>query len=149
MGYDERKGIGPEVVELAKRGLTDCPRCGSSSVRTAQAHGLLERLLTWLGRFPFRCQDCSLRFISWPISLRDSAFAKCPACLRMDLTVWDPKFYRTSKWQDLLLTLGGHRWRCEPCRRNFVSVRPRRERYRRPGTPADSNRHHEAQPTRS
>jgi hypothetical protein len=51
----------------------------------------------------------------------------------MDLTTWDPKYYRTSAWQDLQLWLGGNRWRCEPCRCNFVSVRPRRERYQRPG----------------
>ena len=50
----------------------------------------------------------------------------------MDLTMWDQKYYRTNSWQDLILHLGCHRWRCEPCRCNFISIRPRRESYRQP-----------------
>ena len=123
---------------MARRGLSNCPECGSTAVRTAQARGLLEHLLTWFGRFPFRCHDCSARFIDMPISFWDTFYAKCPRCLRMDLTIWDPKYYRTGTRQDLLLWLGGNRWRCEPCRCNFVSVRPRRERYRRPGADVDT-----------
>jgi len=118
---------------LAKRGLSSCPECGSTAVRTGKSHGLVEHLLTWFGQFPFRCNDCGARFDDVPIGLSAIIYAKCPRCLRMDLTVWDPKYYRTSVWQDLQLALGGHRWRCEPCRCNFVSWRARRERYRRPG----------------
>ncbi|HEY3440110.1 MAG TPA: hypothetical protein VGK29_05140 [Paludibaculum sp.] len=116
-------------------------------MRTGKARGLIEHLLTWFGRFPFRCHDCGARFHDVPIGLSAIIYAKCPRCLRMDLTVWDPKYYRTSRWQDLQLALGGHHWRCEPCRCNFVSVRTRRERYRRPGALVESGSSESTKPS--
>lgn len=64
---------------------------------------------------------------------RSLTYAKCPKCLRMDLSMWDPKYYRSSLLTSVLVWLGANRWRCEPCRTNFVSFRPRKEKYRRPG----------------
>lgn len=137
----EESEIEGVVPKLARRGLSRCPNCCSTSVRMAHACGLFEHLLTWLGRFPFRCHDCSARYLDWPIRLRDVSYAKCPRCFRMDLTTWDPKDYRTSMWQDLTLLLGGSHWRCEPCRCNFVSVRPRRGTYQRPNAHAETTLH--------
>jgi hypothetical protein len=51
----------------------------------------------------------------------------------MDLSTWDPSYYRSSLWMQIRQWLGAHRWRCEACRNNFVSWRPRREKYVRPG----------------
>ena len=69
--------------------------------------------------------------------------------MRMDLTIWDPKHYRTGTPQNIVLWLGGNRWRCEPCRTNFVSLRPRRERYRRPGAEGESASSDVVEPNRS
>ncbi len=68
-----------------------------------------------------------------PVGITNAKYAKCPRCLRMDLSAWDPKYYRPSFWMELRVWLGAHRWRCDPCRHNFVSFRPRKLRYVRPG----------------
>ncbi|MBI5283156.1 MAG: hypothetical protein HY858_15840 [Candidatus Solibacter usitatus] len=94
--------------------------------------GLRERLLALLGFYAFRCNSCRLRFVIRPMGARASAFARCPRCFRMDLSTWDPKYYHGDLWMDLKVWLGWYRWRCDPCRRNFVSWRPRREKYVRP-----------------
>jgi hypothetical protein len=59
-------------------------------------------------------------------------YAKCPRCLRQDLSTWDLKHYRAGNWMRFQMLLGGRRWRCEVCRCNFVSLRPRKEKYVRP-----------------
>jgi hypothetical protein len=47
----------------------------------------------------------------------------------MDLSTWDLKLYRATKWMRLQIWFGGHPWRCDRCRHNFVSFRPRKERF--------------------
>jgi hypothetical protein len=39
-----------------------CPRCGSSAYRRARRDGLLERALSVIYIYPFRCDDCFHRF---------------------------------------------------------------------------------------
>jgi hypothetical protein len=39
-----------------------CPTCGSSFVRAVDQEGLIERLLSYINMFPFRCQLCTNRF---------------------------------------------------------------------------------------
>ncbi len=56
-------------------------------------------------------------------------YAQCPRCLRQDLTTWDLRHYRATGWMRLRILLGAKRWRCEVCRCNFVSLRPRKEKY--------------------
>lgn len=51
--------------------------------------------------------------------------AKCPKCLRTELLTWPEKFYRPTLWRRIQYTLGAHRYRCEACRYNFISFRPR------------------------
>ncbi len=47
----------------------------------------------------------------------------------MDLSRWSKNNYRVTFWKNVLLLLGGHPYRCEYCRVNFVSFRRRKERY--------------------
>jgi hypothetical protein len=53
-------------------------------------------------------------------------FAKCPKCLRDDLTDWEERYYYPPRWQQALLHVGGKAHRCGACRHNFVSFRPRK-----------------------
>jgi hypothetical protein len=39
-----------------------CPKCGSTDVRRAKRHGLLDFLVRPLGFDPFRCKLCMRRF---------------------------------------------------------------------------------------
>ncbi len=120
---------------MARKGLVTCPYCESSNVRTAHAHGFWERLQELTGIYPFRCRDCGNRFKDDPLGFLSFTFAKCPRCLRSDLTTWDAKHYRAPLSAQLKLWLGASRWRCEPCRHNFASWRPRRKKYARPAIP--------------
>jgi len=52
------------------------------------------------------------------------AFAKCPKCLRPELTSWPAKNYQLPLWKNLLVTFGATRYRCAACRHRFVSFRP-------------------------
>jgi phage FluMu protein Com len=90
------------------------------------------------GAFPARCEDCSTRF---RVSGTSIFHAKCPRCLRQDLAAWDVHHYHTTAWMHLLMFLGAHRWRCEVCRCNFLSFRPRREKYVPPAQRASQEAH--------
>ena len=106
------------------------------NAKSVHARGLRELLLSLGELYAFVCRDCSHRFLARLLHPRDIAFAKCPRCLRMDLTTWDPKHYHSGFGVELAVFLGGNRWRCEPCRCNFVSWFPRRLRYAKHLLPA-------------
>jgi hypothetical protein len=91
--------------------------------------GLLDGLRELFGSFPALCKDCSARFRVGGNGLASIFYAHCPRCMRQDLTSWDERHYRANGWMSLRLGLGANRWRCEPCRCNFVSFRPRRAQY--------------------
>ena len=125
---------------MPRRSPISCPLCQSPRVRPARTKGFREILLKLLGYDCARCLQCGHRFMATPIgSLGNVTYAKCPRCLRLDLAVWDPKYYRASFWTELKVWFGGHRWRCEPCRTNFVSFRPRKEKYSGAGAGEDQN----------
>ncbi len=109
-----------------------CPACNSARVRVAEVRSIGGYLRVLWGAFPARCDDCSARFDLRGGSLRSLLYAHCPHCLRQDLSTWDLKHYRATTWMRLKMLLGAHRWRCEVCRCNFVSLRPRKEHYVRP-----------------
>jgi len=109
-----------------------CSVCGSSRIHVVDARSLLDHLRVLWGEFPARCDDCSARFHVRTAVLRSSIYAHCPRCLRQDLSTWDLRHYRATLWMRLRMLLGARRWRCEVCRCNFVSVRPRKEKYLRP-----------------
>jgi len=39
-----------------------CPVCGSNNCVRSRRRSTMERVLSWIGVFPFRCHDCSHRF---------------------------------------------------------------------------------------
>ncbi len=85
-----------------------------------------ERLQRLAGFHWMRCRDCGTRFRDsiW----RDGLFlfyAKCPKCTNLVLKDWEEKYYLPPRYKRLLLKLGAREQRCEPCRYNFVSFRPR------------------------
>jgi hypothetical protein len=45
----------------------------------------------------------------------------------MDLNGWTGKTYHPPILTGLMVKFGAHRWRCEYCRLNFASWRPRKE----------------------
>jgi predicted nucleic acid-binding Zn ribbon protein len=104
----------------------ECDQCGSREIRRARLQGFSERMRAILGIYPFRCRDCQNRFFVSVWLLSRLAFAKCPKCLRMELSTWSRRFYNPGVFANLLITFGGQKYRCSGCRCNFVSFRPRR-----------------------
>lgn len=101
-----------------------CVNCGSTELRRSHIKSQWEWLQTAVGTYPFRCLRCNHRF---PVNIwlwSRLAFAKCPRCLRPELTTWPAKYYRLPFWKNLLVTFGAHRYRCAACRHRFVSFRP-------------------------
>ncbi len=47
----------------------------------------------------------------------------------MDLNIWSLEDFPSSTRQRVLMRLGASRYRCEYCRVNFVSFRPRLEKF--------------------
>jgi hypothetical protein len=123
-----------------------CPICNSPRIRAGQIRSLLDHIRVLLGVFPARCEQCSARFHLRSVGLGAVFYAKCPRCLRQDLTSWDLKHYRPSNWMRVQMLLGARRRRCEVCRCNFVSLRPRKAKYVRvadrlvPGEAPGANR---------
>src|ERR1700733_806883 len=102
-----------------------CPECGGSNVRRSRYQSTKERLGALFAKYPFRCRDCRARFRADVLMLKWLVYAKCPRCLRLELTTWSRQNYSSSPWQTLLLRLGAQRCRCSACRFNFVAFRPR------------------------
>jgi hypothetical protein len=84
-----------------------------------------------LGIRPLRCRECRARFISRTWSLKSVFYARCPRCWRQDLSRWSEDFYDVPLRRRIAIAFGAHKFRCEYCRVNFVSFRPRLIAYRR------------------
>jgi len=108
-----------------------CPQCGSHNVRSSEVHGLLEQLGRLFGYVPLRCRDCDKRFSFALHDIRNSIYARCPRCYRLDLSRWEPDHYRVTLFSRLMLRVGAKAHRCQACRCNFVSFRPAKMRYTR------------------
>lgn len=106
-----------------------CPKCGSRSLRFSRARSAAERLWKIVGVRPMRCRDCHTRFVGKTWSLTDLIYARCPKCWRMDLSRWSGTHAAVPRYMMLALKLGANAYRCEYCRCNFVSLRPRKERF--------------------
>src|SRR5438094_10425456 len=50
--------------------LLQCPQCGKESVLRTPCFSPVERLVSLLFVSPFRCQDCSLRFLAFRLGRR-------------------------------------------------------------------------------
>ena len=103
-----------------------CAHCGGRDVRRARLQSWTERILTLAGIYPFRCRDCQTRFRLSIWLLSKLQYAKCPKCLRVELSTWSRKYYRAGLWASFLVTFGAQKYRCTACRCNFVSFRPRK-----------------------
>jgi DNA-directed RNA polymerase subunit RPC12/RpoP len=104
-----------------------CPNCGSRFLRESKPRDAAEKAARWRLIFPIRCLDCKTRFSGNTLSLGDIRYASCPRCERMDLNKWTGKNYEPPFWVGLKTRFGANRWRCEYCRINFASWRPRKE----------------------
>jgi transposase len=101
-----------------------CPDCGGKNIRRSRYLNLKERLGALINVYPFRCRDCGARFRADVLMIKRLFFAKCPRCLRLELTTWSRHAFQTTPWQKALLLLGAQRCRCSACRFNFVAFRP-------------------------
>ncbi len=107
---------------------TACPKCGSRYLRPSRARDFSEQMGQLRFNTPLRCLDCNKRFIGRTLIWDDLFFARCPVCLRMDLNGWTGKTYTNPPfWVAFKVGLGARKWRCEYCRLNFASFRPRKE----------------------
>lgn len=104
-----------------------CPNCGSRFLRESKPRDAAERAGRWRFVSPLRCLDCKMRFVASTVSFKDLRYASCPKCARLDLNKWAAKNFDEPFWVTCKATLGAHRWRCEYCRLNFASFRPRKE----------------------
>jgi hypothetical protein len=109
-----------------------CPNCGSRNVRYSQLRTPRERLASLAGIRPLRCRECRQRFVVKVWDLADLPYARCPKCLNMTLSTWSPSHYHVTAGRGFKLFFGARPYRCETCRCNFVSFRPRKYRHRRP-----------------
>lgn len=112
----------------------ECPACQSSNLRYSRLYGAREHLLALVGIRPLRCRVCRTRFVAKTWNLRRIFYARCPRCWRMDLSQWREEYYCTPFRRRLAIALGAHKYRCEYCRVNFTSFRPRLTPYRRKRT---------------
>ena len=106
-----------------------CPSCATRDVRVSQSHGLGEYLKSLVGVSQLRCRRCNHR---WQTSIWANSswrFARCPRCYRQELTRWAVHRYNSPRWTRFLLRLGATAHRCEVCRCNFASFKPRRENF--------------------
>ena len=111
--------------------MTTCPNCGSRFLRPARPVNRKESLNRFRFIDPLRCLDCKTRFVTKTLVWTDFLFAKCPGCRRMDLNSWTGNTFTPPWfWAWLKIAFGAHSWRCEYCRLNFASFRPRQETFR-------------------
>jgi hypothetical protein len=72
--------------------------------------------------FSLRCLRGSERFCASIWSLHAARYARCPKCLRMDLSTWTEEFYRPASGTRMLLRTGAT-LSMEISRCNFASFR--------------------------
>lgn len=110
---------------MSQRILT-CPKCGSSQVRlSGRRSGFRSWLRRAAGLHAFRCVRCGKRFESRTINRRYMWYTKCPLCAGLELVDWQEKYYYPPFYKRILIYVGGKEQRCDRCRYNFVSIRPR------------------------
>ena len=106
-----------------------CPDCGSRDLKISNRRGFGEYARALFGYYPVRCADCKSRFEVSVWSRRLLQYAHCPRCCRTDLSRWNLEHYIVPFGTRFKLNLGAQPFRCETCRCNFASFRPRRERF--------------------
>jgi hypothetical protein len=100
-----------------------CPVCHSASTRRSRRRSALDYAFSVAGIMPWRCETCESRFHARARPFRQLVFAQCSVCGNPDLRPVSPE--RITGWFSIpgrLLRIPS--LRCEPCRKNFFSVRP-------------------------
>jgi hypothetical protein len=116
-----------------------CPKCNSKNVRSSLSQNTREVLSKVLGLFPMRCNDCDERWTQPIWDFLNVIYARCPSCYGLELSIWQPHYYRPPLRWIWMLALGAKPRRCEFCRKNFVSFLPCKIRFvRRRPKPAPS-----------
>jgi endogenous inhibitor of DNA gyrase (YacG/DUF329 family) len=100
-----------------------CPECNSRNLRSSLSRTLSERFMKAFGVFQLRCKDCDARFTSQIWDPRNTFYARCPRCYRLDLSTWSIEYYRAPARWLFCLKIGAKAHRCEYCRHNFISFR--------------------------
>jgi len=54
-------------------------------------------------------------------------YARCPKCLRFELSTWSEQYYNPPTSTVFLLRMGATPYRCDACRCNFASFRACKE----------------------
>lgn len=106
-----------------------CPKCGLRDVRVSQRQGFGEWMRAIVGIYPLRCRRCRERWETSVWASGDWKYARCPRCYRQDLTTWSEQYYHPPRWTVIMLRFGATPYRCAPCRCNFASFRPCKERF--------------------
>ena len=112
-----------------KMAFVSCPDCGSNNLRISTVRGFAARLRSFVGILPFRCRQCNRRFEARIWNLSFARYARCPKCLRMELSTWSEQYYNPPAMTRLKLRMGATPYRCDFCRCNFASFRACKERY--------------------
>ena len=112
-----------------KMGFVSCPHCSSKSLRMSKVRGFGGRMRSMIGILPFRCRQCDKRFNAAIWNLTIIHYARCPKCLRMELSTWSEQYYKAPFRIVAKLRLGATPYRCDFCRCNFASFRACKEKY--------------------
>jgi len=101
-----------------------CPHCDSPRIRVSRKkrRGITAVLLCL---HTFRCDSCQRQFRGRTIQWRYVWYAKCPRCAGLELTNWEEKYYYPPWYKRALTHVGAREQRCDSCRYNFISFRPR------------------------
>lgn len=83
-----------------------------------------------------RCKLCKKRFSTSIWDGQTWKYARCPKCLRFELSTWSEQYYNPPTKTIFFLRMGGTPYRCDTCRCNFVSFRACKERISSARTPA-------------
>lgn len=105
----------------------ECPSCKSRFLLISKTRTLREKLNRLRFVLPLRCGDCRTRFTANTLQIKDLKWARCPGCLRQDLSTWSTDKAEPVGFDVIKVALGANLWRCEYCRLNFASFRPRQE----------------------
>jgi DNA-directed RNA polymerase subunit RPC12/RpoP len=76
-----------------------------------------------VGKYPFRCLDCRERVWVNIWLFSSDKQAACPRCLNLDVSPVDVKTMRLSLWRKLLISRGAQAYRCNHCKRSFLSFK--------------------------
>lgn len=85
-----------------------------------------DRLGTFVGLRPWRCDLCSKRFYAWSVPVSYTLYAHCRHCGNLDLQRVARELVDRSpfRWFGRLFRLRSYR--CGQCRRRFFSMLPHR-----------------------